>query len=119
MYGINIIKIFGLFSFGQSAIFLIGGLTEDYPATPIFIHSGDIVIMSKESRLCYHAIPRITKAPSEPWNTHKNTLENEDNVFNTFTNEIFWKPFNNYVTDSRININIRQVLKLGQNKLER
>lgn len=31
--------------------------------------------------------------------------------------ESFWLPFDKYLKDSRININVRQVLNQGQNKL--
>lgn len=112
------------FSFGQSAIFLIGGLTESEPAVPVYIHSGDIVVMSKESRLCYHAVPKITPASAQPWNVIEEEVSNLNNVNNSniydeCKDELFWKPFNNYIQKSRINVNIRQVLQKGQNKLDR
>lgn len=47
------------FSFGQSAVFLIGGQTKATAPTAILLHSGDIVIMGGAARLCYHAVPRI------------------------------------------------------------
>jgi alkylated DNA repair protein alkB family protein 1 len=34
----------------------------------MLIHSGDIVIMSGASRLCYHGIPRILSVDATPWN---------------------------------------------------
>jgi alkylated DNA repair protein alkB family protein 1 len=55
-------------SFGQSAIFLLGGLSADEKPTAMLIHSGDIVIMSGASRLCYHGIPRILSTDATPWN---------------------------------------------------
>lgn len=48
-----------IFSFGQTAIFLLGGKSKDEKPTALFLKSGDIVVMSKESRLCYHAVPKI------------------------------------------------------------
>ncbi|XP_056641159.1 nucleic acid dioxygenase ALKBH1 [Diorhabda sublineata] len=96
------------FSFGQSAIFLIGGETIDEKPLAMYIHSGDILIMSKESRLCYHAVPRIIKTNYEVWNDEYQ-MENSD-----FKH---WEPFNNYLNYSRININVRQVLNKGQLKL--
>lgn len=75
--------------------------------------------MSKESRLCYHAVPRILKTFEDPWN---NFFSNpQENFVDTFTgsmnlellgqvnDELFWKPFDHYVSDCRININVRQV----------
>jgi len=47
-------------SLGQSAVFLIGGKTKETVPVPILLNSGDIVVMSQESRLAYHGIPRIT-----------------------------------------------------------
>lgn len=47
------------FSFGQSAIFLMGGCTKATAPSAILLHSGDIVVMAGAARLCYHAVPRI------------------------------------------------------------
>ena len=52
-------------SFGQDAIFLIGGQTKVMPPTAVLLHSGDICVMSGESRLAYHAVPRILR-PTSP-----------------------------------------------------
>ena len=46
-------------SFGQSAIFLIGGPTKQVRPKALLLNSGDIVIMSGESRLAYHGVPKI------------------------------------------------------------
>ena len=40
-------------------MFLIGGQTKDVVPKAMFIHSGDIVVMSKQSRLAYHGVPKI------------------------------------------------------------
>lgn len=48
-----------VFSFGQDAIFLLGGLTKATEPTAILLRSGDICVMSGSSRLSYHAVPRI------------------------------------------------------------
>ncbi|KAK7070839.1 Nucleic acid dioxygenase alkbh1 [Halocaridina rubra] len=55
------------FSFGQGAIFLIGGSSKETKPTALLLHSGDIMIMAGASRLAYHAVPRIIKVPEEPW----------------------------------------------------
>jgi alkylated DNA repair protein alkB family protein 1 len=49
-------------------VFLLGGLSVDEKPAAIFIHSGDIIIMSGVSRLCYHGIPRILSTDKTPWN---------------------------------------------------
>ena len=59
---------FDVFSFGQSAVFLLGGLGIDEKPTALLIRSGDVVIMSGMSRLCYHGVPRILSTDKMPWN---------------------------------------------------
>lgn len=78
--------------------------------------------MSKESRLSYHGVPRILHADSEPWNNSVDI----DSSSNCFDEEVvseclqdnYWKPFNNYLCNSRININVRQVLCNDQSALD-
>lgn len=48
-----------IYSFSQSAVFLIGGQTKDIMPRAMFIRSGDIVVMSEQSRLAYHGVPKI------------------------------------------------------------
>ena len=57
-----------MFSLGQSAVFLLGGLRIDEKPTALLIRSGDVVIMSGVSRLCYHGVPRILSTDKMPWN---------------------------------------------------
>lgn len=83
------------YSFGQSAIFLLGGKTKQVRPKAMFLHSGDIIIMSNESRLDYHGVPRIVDTLSEPWRDQ--TLPED------------FGSFNEYLKRSRININVRQV----------
>lgn len=96
-------------SFGQSAIFLIGGLEPEDSAQAMFLRSGDIVIMSKQSRLCYHGVPRILPSDIEPW-------ESENDFKETFNKED-WRKAKSYIQEARINLNVRQVLKKGQSTL--
>ncbi|ODM96327.1 ABC transporter G family member 23 [Orchesella cincta] len=58
------------FSFGQSAIFLIGGKSKTERPQPVLLQSGDIAIMSGESRLSYHGVPKILPANSETWDVN-------------------------------------------------
>lgn len=51
-------------SFGQSAIFLIGGSTKQHIPLPLLINSGDIIIMSGDSRLAYHGVPKVLQPPN-------------------------------------------------------
>ncbi|XP_060530568.1 nucleic acid dioxygenase ALKBH1 [Cylas formicarius] len=109
------------FSFGQTAIFLIGGKTKDEIALPIFLRSGDIIVMSKESRLCYHGVPKILQMDSRFWDALTQNevccpVDYKDTV-KICKSEELWKPFGDYLTHSRINVNVRQVLKRGQKRL--
>lgn len=101
--------------------------------------------MSKESRLCYHAVPRILKTDftwiNEPIdetndsectelsanykkrritpksdNDYNDTFE--DDLWNDVINHEQWKPFSDYVSDCRINVNVRQVLNHGEQSID-
>ncbi|EFA01981.2 Alkylated DNA repair protein alkB homolog 1-like Protein [Tribolium castaneum] len=106
-------------SFGQTAIFLLGGKTKDDEPSAMFLRSGDIVVMSEESRLCYHGVPKILQMDSRFWNCfEENDFTNDcKNVVNICKEETLWKPFGDYLNNSRININVRQVLQRGQKRL--
>jgi alkylated DNA repair protein alkB family protein 1 len=135
------------FSFGQSAVFLLGGLRIDEKPTAMLIRSGDIVVMSGVSRLCYHGIPRILSADKMPWNDVDSesecpqrrrcdclaTCDAEDSgkettlalfpsclsseIIRSCMQDCFWEPFGNYLRTSRINLNVRQVLHPGVKSL--
>ncbi|XP_016951649.1 nucleic acid dioxygenase ALKBH1 [Drosophila biarmipes] len=114
------------FSFGQTAIFLIGGRTLEEKPSAVFLRCGDVMIMSEESRLCYHAVPRIIKIQSLLPSTLINENDDDANIgshlldmdlFQNVGQPNFWLPFSNYISDSRININVRQVLNPGDSKL--
>ncbi|XP_044256117.1 nucleic acid dioxygenase ALKBH1 [Tribolium madens] len=107
------------FSFGQTAIFLLGGKSKEEEPSAMFLRSGDIVIMSEESRLCYHGVPKILQMDSRFWNCFEETDFANDykNVVNICKEETLWKPFGDYLNNSRININVRQVLQRGQKRL--
>ncbi|KPI92569.1 Alkylated DNA repair protein alkB-like 1 [Papilio xuthus] len=68
------------FSFGQSAIFLIGGREKSVTPSAILLESGDIAIMSKEARLSYHAVQKIVATASEPWNNLENSLIDDKTI---------------------------------------
>jgi alkylated DNA repair protein alkB family protein 1 len=56
-------------------VFLLGGLSVDEKPAAVFIHSGDIIIMSGVSRHCYHGIPRILSTDKTPWNVVDSRVE--------------------------------------------
>lgn len=90
----------------------------------MFLNSGDVIVMSGEARLAYHGVPKIIHNPNaswsitpcDSWNDCNNAIE-EDNL-NICYNTTLWQPFELYLRSSRININVRQVLKEGQLKLD-
>ncbi|CAH0625439.1 unnamed protein product [Chrysodeixis includens] len=118
-------------SFGQSAIFLIGGKDKSVEPSAILLNSGDVVVMSEEARLCYHAVPKILPAPNSPWDAKdynsipasttkfKYISEPEEIVssMNENADNENWYHFRNYIQESRINMNVRQVLNKKQNSL--
>lgn len=108
-----------LFSFGQTAIFLLGGRTIEEEPLAIFLRSGDIAVMSEESRLCYHGVPRIVKATNRTWiSTESDSKDVDDSeIIKICIDDKLWKPYNDYLNTCRINMNVRQVLNKDQKGL--
>ncbi|XP_059160239.1 nucleic acid dioxygenase ALKBH1-like isoform X2 [Physella acuta] len=52
-------------SFGQTALFLIGGVTKCVLPLAVKLKSGDVCVMSGPSRLAYHAVPKILPPTQE------------------------------------------------------
>ncbi|KAF4519741.1 hypothetical protein B566_EDAN014239 [Ephemera danica] len=92
-------------SFGQSAIFLIGGPNKNEQPLALHVQSGDVIIMSGASRLCYHGVPRILP-------TSQNQSWGADHG-----NDSDWIHCHRYLCNCRINLNIRQVLPFGNKSL--
>ncbi|CAF90957.1 unnamed protein product, partial [Tetraodon nigroviridis] len=105
-------------SFGQSAIFLLGGLCRQAPPVAMYMHSGDVMVMSGQSRLRYHAVPRILVAARG-----QTTVEVEgsgpasalqaDSVVEPLAGDD-WVVCCRYLQSSRVNVTVRQVLAPGQ-----
>ncbi|EFJ17881.1 hypothetical protein SELMODRAFT_113969 [Selaginella moellendorffii] len=88
-------------SLGCKAIFLLGGETRDDPPVAMFLRSGDCVLMAGPSRRCFHGVPRIFTGCKESDLPDFSALamgEIKENV-----------AILDYIQQSRININIRQV----------
>ncbi|KAF7251521.1 Nucleic acid dioxygenase ALKBH1 [Varanus komodoensis] len=106
------------FSFGQSSVFLLGGLKRDEAPVAMFMHSGDIMIMSGFSRLRYHAVPRVL--PNLEGKPLPSCLElplpadlPANSVIEPCSQED-WQVCAKYLQASRINMTVRQVLAEGQ-----
>ncbi|KAF7200999.1 nucleic acid dioxygenase ALKBH1 isoform X1 [Nothobranchius furzeri] len=104
-------------SFGQSAIFLLGGPHRQDPPTAMFMHSGDVMVMSGPSRLTYHAVPRILPAPLECASflepSGSASVLPDGSAVEPVTEED-WAVCSRYIQNSRVNVTVRQVLGLGQ-----
>ncbi len=100
-------------SLGNSAIFMIGGPTKSVKPSAILVRSGDVVVMGGSSRVSYHSVPRIIE------NSFKTKIENirqENPKFETTkiispTGEIeeISPLVVEYLSNHRINVNIRQM----------
>lgn len=88
------------------------------------------MVMSKEARLCYHAVPKILPALTRPWEQNDfepvtcngssfKYIDNEDfiSMINRNGDITEWRDFGSYTEESRININVRQVLNENQSTL--
>lgn len=76
--------------------------------------------MSGESRLAFHAVPRIMKSANdnEPSNELKSCNNDTNNSiisrkFESDLSQEEWQPFENYLAKTRINVNVRQVHSPG------
>ncbi|XP_031722678.1 nucleic acid dioxygenase ALKBH1 [Anarrhichthys ocellatus] len=107
------------FSFGTSAIFLLGGTRRQDPPTAMYMHSGDVMVMSGQSRLLYHAVPRIVAAPQGGPVSASETdgcgpLSQEDGSVVEPLSEQDRAACSRYTHSSRVNVTVRQVLGPGQ-----
>ncbi|KAJ3389715.1 hypothetical protein HDU92_000913 [Lobulomyces angularis] len=130
------------FSIGHSCILLVG--TEDRKDTPIpiILESGDCFIMYGPARRCFHGVPRILEntLPLEFYpsidrlETYIQSLDPVNDMFripklkedlellrmkegwNQTRKD--WDIFGEYLLESRLNINIRQVNPAVQKKTE-
>ncbi|KAK9765061.1 hypothetical protein K7432_006905 [Basidiobolus ranarum] len=84
------------FSLGQSCIYLLGGLTRDVPPVAIYLRSGDMMAMCGPCRAAFHGVPRILE-DTLPDHLKPNP-EDPD-----------WDIYADFVSEARINVNIRQV----------
>ncbi|TKS86223.1 Nucleic acid dioxygenase ALKBH1 [Collichthys lucidus] len=103
-------------SFGQSAIFLLGGVCRQDAPTAMFMHSGDMMVMSGQSRLLYHAVPRILPAPQGHMASVMEgcSLSLQDSSGVEAVSKEDWAVCCRYIQSSRVNVTVRQVLGPGQ-----
>lgn len=87
-------------SLGCKAIFLLGGKSRDDEPLAMFLRSGDAVLMAGEARECFHGVPRIF---TDKEHSEIAALEKQLSISSSD------RCFFDYISSSRININIRQV----------
>jgi alkylated DNA repair protein alkB family protein 1 len=103
----NLEKPIVSFSIGRSALFLIGGKTKLEDPQILFLTSGDAIVMSGESRLCYHGVPCILSVQAEQYLSGKDVgLEIYDEKW---SNHEDYCHVVNYLRENRLNMNARQV----------
>lgn len=84
----------------------------------MYMHSGDVMVMSGESRLLYHAVPRIVPAPQGcpalEIEGHSLPSSVQDGAVVQPVSEEDWAVCSRYIQSSRVNVTVRQVLGHGQ-----
>ncbi|XP_077366623.1 nucleic acid dioxygenase ALKBH1 [Festucalex cinctus] len=102
------------FSFGQSAIFLLGGTHRRDAPTAMYMHSGDVMVMSGPSRLLYHAVPRVVPARQEVALVESERGGAQGGAILEQVSAEDWAVCCRYIRSSRINVTVRQVLGQGR-----
>ena len=103
-----------LCSFGQSAIFLLGGKTRDQAPLAMYLRSGDIMIMAGDSRLAYHAVPRILAPKRCTGDSALPACLSRGKETTAVDCREDIAILEQYLATSRINVNVRQVLGPGK-----
>ncbi|KRX08067.1 hypothetical protein PPERSA_02199 [Pseudocohnilembus persalinus] len=113
------------FSFGESCVFLMGDKEKDVQPLPIILEAGDLMVMSGYSRNCYHGVPRIIEGSFKKEKYLNYLKENHPDIFEGREKNKDEKDFENdylhvinFLSQSRINFNFRQVLKKDGEKNE-
>jgi alkylated DNA repair protein alkB family protein 1 len=76
---------------------LIGGPTKETVPVPLYLRSGDIIVMTGPCRRAYHGVPLIMEG------TLPGYLESQQE------DDPDWSIYGEYIKTTRINLNIRQV----------
>jgi alkylated DNA repair protein alkB family protein 1 len=106
-------------SVGCPAIFLLGGRSKSDVPVPIVVRSGDVLIMSGESRYCYHGVPAVMDHATFPLNADMNTGRSDncckmcvDHGAEEAAAEMHkYHHIRRYLRQGRININCRRVAR--------
>mmetsp|Transcript_19452 Transcript_19452/g.27496 ORF Transcript_19452/g.27496 Transcript_19452/m.27496 type:complete len:385 (+) Transcript_19452:158-1312(+) len=118
-------------SVGLPGIFLLGGNTKDDPVVPILVRPGDVMMMGGDSRLYYHGMARVLPGdimiPALSAKVANDMQVQEDlSVKHTkrsdkngrFVSQVDdFNALEKYLRLHRININVRQVLQDGVDRI--
>ena len=99
-------------SFGQPAVFLVGGATKRTEPVPLLLQSGDLVAMTGPTRMAYHAVPRIIQQEGDTAAVCVAEKERISQLIEPLSSEDMFnqvEAVRSYMECSRINMNMRQV----------
>ena len=113
------------FCFGLSCVFLIGGRTKEEEPIAIRLDSGDVLVMGKEARLCYHGVPRIIEGSFDV-DGYRGCFGEEElpGLGDGGGVSEFGLPMNTvenvlrYMGESRVNMNFRQVVLVEEENID-
>ncbi|PVV03780.1 hypothetical protein BB560_001725, partial [Smittium megazygosporum] len=100
-------------SLGCSGIYLLGGITKQDPVTPILLNSGDVMACCGPARAAYHGVPRIFENTCPEFllnGSYTQEEQNHNQNIQSPTQDLdqLSKSFSDYISNHRINFNIRQ-----------
>jgi len=112
-------------SLGLPAIFLLGGNSREVLPVAILIRPGDVMFLGGESRLAYHGIAKVIAADvGLPRKCENGTLEklqidawSHGDPAGNATPGSDREALHSFLSQHRININIRQVLPSGIDRI--
>ncbi|CAM6009182.1 unnamed protein product [Sphagnum balticum] len=90
-------------SLGCKAVFLLGGASREESPTAMFVRSGDVVLMAGPARRCFHGVPRIFVDSNQSEVPDFAALVESQKGSSNLDSVV------QYINQSRINVNIRQV----------
>lgn len=107
-------------SLGLSAIFLLGGKTREEAPVPLLIRPGDVMFLAGESRLAYHGMAKVVPNDFDKdvssVGVHRNSEISSSSQLPCIpeSERLAVKAF---LSSHRININLRQVLPDGVDRI--
>jgi alkylated DNA repair protein alkB family protein 1 len=97
------------YSIGLPAVFLIGGKCRKTVPTAVLLEPGDLVIMSENSRLAFHSVPRILTEKEFPEVCQVYDITDLERKVEENSEVHEYEQICELLSLARININIRQV----------